>query len=176
MNLRNPTFWARIGAIVGFLFAYGGFDSWFLDLLDGVVGAFLQYFIWYGISWVIINKRLPRRLPNRLTKQLPLYAWFFIVYLLNALGPLLSSLASAPSQLQRDYIWRDTFSAAGFINTFLFPSLALAITITSTIFAYRRVKGKLKNQKRRFLLVLFFIFSATVVWILISFGLGVLVR
>jgi hypothetical protein len=174
VNLRNPTFWARIGAIVGFLFAYGGFDWWFLDLLDGVVGAFLQYFIWYGISWVIINKRLPRRLPNRLTKQLPLYAWFFIVYFLNALGPLLRSLVSAPSQLQRDFILRDTFSTAGFINTFLFPSLALAITITSTIFAYRRVKGKLKNQKRRFLLVLFFIFSATVVWILISFGLAVL--
>ena len=100
MNLRNTTFWARIGAIVGFLFAYGGFDWWFLDLLDGVVGAFLQYFIWYGISWVIINKRLPRRLPNRLTKQLPLYAWFFIVYFLNALGPLLRSLVSAPANFK----------------------------------------------------------------------------
>ncbi len=63
---------------------------------------------------------------------------------------------------------KQIFSLAGFIDGFLFPSLASAITITAGVKAYRHYKKKLKKKGNRFLLAGAVIFALIIVWMLLS--------
>ena len=54
MNRENPKFWAGVGFIVGIIMASGG------DLqtpLDALLGGVIQAFIWFGVSYLIINRK-----------------------------------------------------------------------------------------------------------------------
>ena len=54
MNTSNPKTWGIIGGILGFIAGMGGMDN---SLVDGIFGGLLQFFIWYGVSTLIINRK-----------------------------------------------------------------------------------------------------------------------
>lgn len=54
MNFSKPLTWGIIGAVLGFLGALGGMNN---SLADGIFGGLLQFFIWYGVSSLIINRK-----------------------------------------------------------------------------------------------------------------------
>lgn len=54
MNASNPKTWGLIGAVLGFFAAMGGLNN---SLADGIFGGLLQFFIWYGVSTLIINRK-----------------------------------------------------------------------------------------------------------------------
>ncbi len=60
------------------------------------------------------------------------------------------------------------FSLAGFIDIFLFPSLASSILITISVMFYRKFAAKLKNSRLKPLLAVLFVVIAFFVWSLLS--------
>ena len=189
MKFSNPFLWASIGAGFGFFAAIGGQDS---RIIDGVFGALLQSVIWFTISWVIIrilkmhpikSRKVKVEVVTSTNKKLSLRIWFLIAYSIPMVGALVSywSYAGLTYGLQTTFFDQLSnlstlvFSLAGLIDVFIFPSLASAITITSSIYFYRKSSLKLKNNKNRIYLVAFYVSITIVVWIILSLSLAALV-
>lgn len=189
MKLKNPIVWSVIGASLGFLAAIGGQDS---RIIDGLTGALIQGVIWYFVSWIVI--KILEKYPIKSSEKIPtkesisshnisLRLWFLIFYLLPTLGYLSSSWNSAStsyglpmSSLEKlSNFSNSIFSLAGFIDIFIFPSLASAITITSAIYFYRRSVTKLKNNKFKPALFALFTLATILIWIALSLLVAVLV-
>lgn len=189
MRFSNPFLWAIIGAGFGFFAAIGGQDS---RILDGVFGALLQSVVWFAISWVII--RIRKMLPIKRSKvkveavagankKLPLRIWFLITYSIPLVGALVTLWSDAGLNYGLQITFFDqlsnfstlVFSLAGLIDVFIFPSIASAITITSSIYFYRKSLLKLKNNKNRIYLVAFYVLITIIVWITLSLLLAALV-
>ncbi len=115
------------------------------------------------------------------SKKMSLALYFTIFYSLGLIGALYG-------EWQTSRIWRENFSLfdhlelffnqifslAGFIDTFLFPSLASAITITASIHSYRHFSKRLKKSSTKPAFALLVVFSAALVWSLLSFILVIL--
>jgi hypothetical protein len=189
MSFSNPFLWASIGAGFGFFAAIGGQDS---RIIDGVFGALLQSVIWFAVSWVII--RIQKRYPLKRSKvkvevvagankKLSLRKWFLITYSIPTIGALVSLWSDAGLTYGLQITFFDqlsnfstlVFSLAGLIDVFIFPSLASAITITSSIYSYRKSSLKLKNNKNRIYVVTFYVLITIIVWIVLSLLLATLV-
>ena len=189
MSFSNPFLWASIGAGFGFFAAIGGQDS---RIIDGVFGALLQSVIWFAVSWVII--RILKMYPLKRSKvkvevvagankKLSLRKWFLITYSIPTIGALVSLWSDAGLTYGLQITFFDqlsnfstlVFSLAGLIDVFIFPSLASAITITSSIYSYRKSSLKLKNNKNRIYVVTFYVLITIIVWIVLSLHLATLV-
>jgi hypothetical protein len=189
MSFSNPFLWASIGAGFGFFAAIGGQDS---RIIDGVFGALLQSVIWFAVSWVII--RILKMYPLKRSKvkvevvagankKLSLRKWFLITYSIPTIGALVSLWSDAGLTYGLQITFFDqlsnfstlVFSLAGLIDVFIFPSLASAITITSSIYSYRKSSLKLKNNKNRIYVVTFYVLITIIVWIVLSLLLATLV-
>lgn len=109
--------------------------------------------------------------------------WFLITYSIPIVGALVSLWSDAGLNYGLQITFFDqlsnfatfVFSLAGLIDIFIFPSLASAITITSSIYFYRKSSLKIKNNKNRILLVAFYILITIIVWSILSLLLAVLV-
>ena len=191
MKLSNPIVWAIIGAFFGFFAAIGGQNE-FSPVLDGITGALIQSVIWFVISWAII--RVLKKYPVKISKNEPqvvsgkskkfsLRVWFLITFSVPTIGALVSIWNNAGSTYWRPIGFFDqlinlstiVFSPAGFVNVFIFPSLASAITITSSIFFYRKSYAKLKSRDKKYFLVAFYIIVTFILWVLLSFLLAMLI-
>ena len=112
-------------------------------------------------------------------KKMSLQLYFIIFYTLGLAGALFSEWQdTGVSKLyltdfsifdHLEKFFNRILSLAGIIDTFLFPSLASAITITAAIHFYRGVSSRLKNSRTKPAVVLLFIFSTFFVWMLLSF-------
>jgi len=191
MKLSNPIVWAGIGGFFGFFAAIGGQNE-FSPILDGITGALIQSVIWFIISWAII--RVLKKYPVKISKNEPqvikeksnkfsLRIWFLIVFSVPTIGVLVSEWSNAgltygiPIDFfdQLSNLSSIVFSPAGFIDIFIFPSLASALTITSSIYFYRKSYAKLKNQNNKYFLVASYIAATIILWILLSVLLAMLV-
>ena len=191
MKLSNPIVWASIGGFFGFFAAIGGQNE-FSPILDGITGALVQSLIWFIISWAII--RVLKKYPVKISKNEPqvvkeksnkfsLRIWFLIVFSVPTIGALVSEWSNAgltygiPIDFfdQLSNLSSIVFSPAGFIDIFIFPSLASALTITSSIYFYRKSYAKLKNQNNKYFLVVSYIAATIILWILLSLLLAMLV-
>lgn len=191
INPSNPIFWGLIGALIGLITALGGEDNRFVD---GFFGALIQFLLWYGIAWAVLKYR--KRLKDKrtssdepspsvqplvaksATRKVPLMVWFLIAYLAPVVGGISGRFKTAKSwsqisgESQISIVLKEVMSPAGVIDTFIFPSLASAITITSSIFFYRKTVGKLKQNSRKPLLVGTYVLATAIVWVLLSFALA----
>ena len=191
MKLSNPIVWASIGGFFGFFAAIGGQNE-FSPILDGITGALIQSVIWFIISWAII--RVLKKYPVKISKNEPqvikeksnkfsLRIWFLIAFSVPTIGALVSEWSNAgltygiPIDFfdQLSNLSSIVFSPAGFIDIFIFPSLASALTITSSIYFYRKSYAKLKNQNNKYFLVASYIAATIILWILLSVLLAMLV-
>jgi len=189
MRFSNPFVWATIGAGFGFFAAIGGQDS---RIIDGFFGALLQSVIWFTISWVIIrilkmhpikSSKVKVEVVAGAKKKLSLRKWFLITYSIPTIGALVSLWSDAGLTYGLQITFFDqlsnfstlVFSLAGLIDVFIFPSLASAITITSSIYFYRKSSLKLKNNKNRIYLVSFYVLITIIIWIILSLLLAALV-
>ena len=112
-------------------------------------------------------------------KKMSLQLYFIIFYTLGLAGALFSEwqdtgvaklyLTDFSIFDHLEKFFNRILSLAGIIDTFLFPSLASAITITAAIHFYRGVSSRLKNSRTKPAVVLLFIFSTLFVWMLLSF-------
>jgi hypothetical protein len=115
--------------------------------------------------------------------KLSLRKWFLISYSIPAAGSLVSGWSDAGLTygMQITFIEQLSnfsslvFSPAGLIDVFIFPSLASAITITSSIYFYRKSSSKIMKDKNRIFLVAFYIFTTLIIWIFLSLLLAALV-
>ena len=191
MKLSNPIVWASIGGFFGFFAAIGGQNE-FSPILDGITGALIQSVIWFVISWSII--RVLKKYPVKISKNEPqvvkeksnkfsLRIWFLIAFSVPTIGALVSEWSNAgltygiPIDFfdQLSNLSSIVFSPAGFIDIFIFPSLASALTITSSIYFYRKSYAKLKSQNNKYFLVASYIAATIILWILLSVLLAMLV-
>jgi hypothetical protein len=194
LNPSKPLFWACIGALVGFLAALGGEDN---RLMDGIFGAFVQFLLWFGVSSLILKNKGKRKAVSELKTQLTensisenvvgsdrkiaLWIWFLISYAAPVVGGISGRFRQAQSwsqisgESQVSIVLKEVTTLAGLIDTFIFPSLASAITITASIYFYRRVVVKLKRRELKPLMVGLFVISTVVVWVLLSFALAMAV-
>jgi len=191
VKLSNPIVWASIGGFFGFFAAIGGQNE-FSPILDGITGALIQSVIWFIISWAII--RVLKKYPVKISKNEPqvikeksnkfsLRIWFLIAFSVPTIGALVSEWSNAgltygiPIDFfdQLSNLSSIVFSPAGFIDIFIFPSLASALTITSSIYFYRKSYAKLKNQNNKYFLVASYIAATIILWILLSVLLAMLV-
>ena len=191
MKLSNPIVWAAVGGFFGFFAAIGGQNE-FSPILDGITGALIQSVIWFVISWVVI--RVLKKYPLKISKSEPqvirekskkfsLRIWFLIAFSVPTIGALVSEWSNAGLTYGMPIDFFDqlsnlssiVFSPAGFINIFIFPSLASALTITSSIYFYRKSYAKLKNQNNKYFLVASYIAATIIVWILLSVLLAMIV-
>jgi hypothetical protein len=191
MKLSDPIIWAIIGAFFGFFAAIGGQNE-YSPILDGIIGALIQSTLWFSVSWVIIKilKNYPIKKHESQSKVIgeksnkwPLRLWFLIAYSAPTIGALVSEWSNAGSSygIPIDFIGRlsnlsnAVFSLAGFIDIFIFPSLASAMTVTSAIFFYRKSYSKLKNKKNKHYLVGVYVVATIILWVLLSVLLAMLV-
>jgi hypothetical protein len=194
LNPSKPLFWGFIGAFVGLLAALGGEDN---RLMDGIFGALVQFLLWFGISALILKKKDKRKADpeskSQLTenstsekvvnsdRKLALWIWFLISYAVPLAGGISGRFREAQSwsqisgESQVSIVFKEVNTLAGLIDTFIFPSLASAITITASIYFYRRVVVKLKRQELKPLMVGLFFISTVVIWVLLSFALAIAV-
>jgi len=194
LNPSKPLFWGCIGAFVGLLAALGGEDN---RLMDGIFGALVQFLLWFGISALILKKKEKRKADSESKSQLTenstsqkvvnsdrklaLWIWFLISYAVPLAGGISGRFREAQSwsqisgESQVSIVLKEVTTLAGLIDTFIFPSLASAITITASIYFYRRVVVKLKRQELKPLMVGLFVISTVVVWVLLSFALAMAV-
>jgi hypothetical protein len=113
------------------------------------------------------------------SKKMSLKLYFTIFYTLGLAGALIREWRDTgfPKLYLTDFsifdhlerFFNRILSLAGIIDTFLFPSLASAITITAAIHFYRGVSSKLKNSRTKPAIIMLFIFSTFFVWMLLSF-------
>jgi hypothetical protein len=189
MKLSNPIVWATIGGFLGFFAAIGGQNE-NSPILDGITGAVIQSLLWYLVSWIIIKilKNYPVKKPKSQSKVIveksnkwPLRLWFLIAYSVPVIGALVSAWSDAGLIYGIDFFGKlsnlsnTVFSLAGFIDIFIFPSLASAITVTSAIYFYRKSYLKLKNKKNKQYLVFVYIVATFILWVLLSALLAMLV-
>jgi len=113
------------------------------------------------------------------SKKMKLALYFVIFYSIGLAGALYGEWQDAGI----NKLWREGFSVfdqlelfferifsfAGFIDTFLFPSLASAITITTSIYFYRHFSKKLKKSSTKPAFAFLVVLSAALVWSLLSF-------
>lgn len=95
LNPSTPFFWGFIGALIGFIGAVNlGKDDRFID---GVFGALIQFFIWYGISDLTLKRRKKLREKSALSGELQsqdqplasgLIGWVQRVYKTGSAPPL----------------------------------------------------------------------------------------
>jgi hypothetical protein len=113
--------------------------------------------------------------------KLALKIWFLIIYVFGIIGALVGEWEDAGSGYgfykvsfseQLSNLFTRIFSLAGIIDTFVFPSMASAITISSAIYFYRRVSSRLVDAGKKPLLVILFIFTTFLIWIIQSFILA----
>lgn len=113
-------------------------------------------------------------------KKMPLWIWFVICYSLPLIGGLSSRYDVAANEAQIfgssvvEVMLSDIFTLVGIIDTFIFPALGSAITITIAIYFYRLTVVKLQRNSYKPLLILLFVASTIFVWIGLSIGLGLL--
>ena len=191
MKLSNPIVWASIGGFFGFFAAIGGQNE-FSPIIDGITGALIQSVIWFVISWAIIRvlKKYPVKISKRepqvigeKSKKFSLRIWFLIAFSVPTIGALVSEWSNAGLTYGMPIDFFDqlsnlssiVFSPAGFIDIFIFPSLASALTITSSIYFYRKSYAKLKNSNKKYFLVAIYISATIILWILLSVLLAVIV-
>jgi len=194
INPSNPIFWGLIGALIGLISALGGEDNRFVD---GFFGALIQFLLWCGVAWVVLkyrkklkdkhtfsDKPSPSNQPlvaKSSTRKMPLIIWFLIAYLAPVVGGIFGRFKTAKSwsqisgKSQISIVFNEVMSPAGVIDTFIFPSLASAITITSSIFFYRKTVVKLKQNSRKPFLVGTYVLATALVWVLLSFALAYVV-
>ncbi len=190
----KPLFWGCIGAFVGLLAALGGEDT---RLIDGIFGAFLQFLVWFGISTLILKKKMKRKVDSQSETQstenllseaavnsdrkLALHVWFLISYAVPLVGGIFGRFREAQFWSQNSWksqvstVLKEIATPAGLIDTFIFPSLASALTITASIYFYRKVVLKLRREQMKPVLVGIFLASTIVVWMLLSFALAITV-
>jgi len=191
MKLSNPIVWAIIGGFFGFFAAIGGQNE-FSPILDGITGALIQSVIWFAISWAVIRilKKYPvkiskmnHKLLKKKSNKFTLRIWFVIAFSAPTIGALISEWSNAALTYgipidffdQLSNLSRIVFSPAGFIDIFIFPSLASALTITSSIYFYRKSYAKLKNQNKKYYLMASYITATIIFWIVLSVLLAMLV-
>lgn len=58
VSTSNPKFWAGIGFVFGVVLASGGEIQ---SPLDTLFGGALQALIWFGVSYIIIKRRVPKK-------------------------------------------------------------------------------------------------------------------
>jgi hypothetical protein len=194
INPSKPTFWGLIGAFIGLISALGGEDNRFVD---GFFGASIQFLLWCGVAWVVLkyrkkskDKHTPSDKPSpsnqplvakSTTRKIPLIVWFLIAYSAPVVGGIWGRFKTAKSwsqisgESQISIVFNEVMSPAGVIDTFIFPSLASAITITSSIYFYRKTAGKLKLNSRKPFLVGTYVLATALVWVLLSFALAYVV-
>ena len=192
INPSKPIFWGLIGAFIGLISALGGEDNRFVD---GFFGALIQFLLWYGVAWAVLKyqKKLtdkhtssdkPSNQPlvaKSATRKVPLIIWFLIAYSAPVVGGIAGRFKTAKSwsqisgESQISIVFNEVMSPAGVIDSFIFPSLASAITITSSIFFYRGTAVKLKHNSRKPFLVGTYVLATAVVWVLLSFALAYVV-
>jgi hypothetical protein len=91
LNPSTPFFWGFIGALIGFIGAVNlGKDSRFID---GAFGALIQFFLWSGISNLILKRRQKSALSGELQSQdqslvSPVIGWVQSVYKTGSAPPL----------------------------------------------------------------------------------------
>lgn len=181
--------------MVGLLAALGGEDNRFAD---GFFGALIQFVLWHGFSWVIIRKReklkkregLDSESPSlsqtnnsasTLSHRMPLIFWFLITYSIPLVGGIVGRFNTAQSwsqisgKSQISIVFNEVLTPTGIIDTFVFPSLASAITITTSIFFYRKIVQNLKQNSKKPLLLSVFVLTTVTIWILLSFTLAYVV-
>lgn len=110
--------------------------------------------------------------------RIKLWIVFVSVYSLGLLGSLSNEWKDAgiykqwnPSFStfdQLENLFNRIFSLAGFIDIFLFPSLASSITITAAVLLFRKFAAKLKKSSFKPLLAIVFVISTIFVWFLLS--------
>lgn len=113
------------------------------------------------------------------SKKMSLKVYFTIFYTFGLAGELIREWQETgfPKLYLSDFsifdhlerFFNRILSLAGIIDTFLFPSLASAITITAAIHFYRGVSSRLNSSRMKTAVVLLFIFSTFFVWMLLSF-------
>lgn len=109
-------------------------------------------------------------------KKLSLKLWFVIFYTFNLIGSLSNGWENTSNSWNPNFtvanhissLFREIFSIAGFIDTFLFPALAAAIAMTFSVFSYRHFKPKLKTNNGKYLLILAILLGFVLSWIVIS--------
>jgi len=194
INPSSPIFWGLIGSLIGLIAALGGEDNRFVD---GFFGALIQFLLWYGVAWVVLKYR--KKLKDKRTssdepspsvqplvaksanRKVPLIVWFLIAYLAPVVGGISGRFKTAKSwsqisgESQISIVLKEVISPAGVIDAFIFPSLASAITITSSIFFYRKTAVKLNQNSRKPFLVGTYILATAVVWVLLSTALAYVV-
>jgi len=187
MKLSNPIVWAIIGGFFGFFAAIGGQNE-FSPILDGITGALIQSVIWFAISWAVIRilKKYPvkiskmnHKLLKKKSNKFTLRIWFVIAFSAPTIGALISEWSNAALTygIPIDFFDQlsNLFSPAVFIDIFIFPSLASALTITSSIYFYRKSYAKLKNQNKKYYLMASYITATIIFWIVLSVLLAMLV-
>lgn len=110
--------------------------------------------------------------------RIKLWIVFVSVYSLGLLGSLAGEWESAGINKQwtpgfsffdhLENLSNRIFSLAGFIDIFLFPSLASSILITTSVMLFRKVAAKLKNLRLKPLVAALFVISTFFVWLFLS--------
>ena len=110
--------------------------------------------------------------------RIKLWIVFVSVYSLGLLGSLSSEWKDARIYKQwtpgfstfdqLENLSNRIFSLAGFIDIFLFPSLASSITITTAVLLFRKFAAKLEKSSFKPLLAILFVISTIFVWFLLS--------
>ena len=104
--------------------------------------------------------------------------WFLIAYSAPVVGGIYGRFKTAKSwsqisgESQISIVFDEIMSPAGVIDTFIFPSLASALTITASILFYRKTVVKLSQNSRKPLLVSAYVLATALVWVFLSFTLG----
>ena len=124
------------------------------DTIVGLSGIFLLLFILLTIT---SKPKVKIDAAPVITKKhaIPLLAWFAFLYILGIVGGFVSQSSNE-------------FNFAALINIFVYPSFASALTITFSIFSYRKFSARLANSKNRFALGVFIAFISTVIWFLLG--------
>ena len=132
------------------------------ETILGLSGIFLLLFILLTIT---SKPKVKIDAAPVITKKhaIPLLAWFAFLYILGIVGGFVSQSSNE-------------FNFAALINIFLYPSFASALTITFSIFSYRKYSARLANLKNRFALGLFIAFICFVLWWILAYLLVVLIN